>query len=942
MHKHLNISIIIAIVLFYALGIPWNCFGGADVNIPNKSNTTLEIKEMPGRAPPPFEIVLVKPQKQAPGDMVTVELYYSSAKPVALADVSVAFDAIDAKISDFSQAKASIMFRVQVPDALTESNQSPRISVRVGDDRVLFAGDFELVHPGRSAEGPWWQRWLNSPVLPAILVALFLAWVSATVARRSVLKKLERLERPEKHLSSPTTTEAAAPQLEAASVAAAPTFPLPTAPDALKVAISGGKCILVIGSGMNAQAGLMTWQEMLRRVVINALDDKKGAYYLQELDNGRVDAVAESLRSVLGADSLARYVTEMIPQRLEGPSPYSALRDIEFAGVVSLNYDTLAAEAIPQATVSSYSQARRVLDQLSRGEPFVLQLNGTANDMDMLFSNQDLRDASAHNEALGELLQRLYYSYTFLFLGVSLDGVQAFYRPIERTSLVASNHFALLEAADDSFEHRARNLETFRVEVLPFNVADRDTAVKNFVGSLAGAPAEAGSTQADSKIASVELRNIGPFVHEVFEFDKTWNVILGDNGVGKSTILKAIAICACGRESARYAERVLRRGATSGEIVLQIGGRSYVTAIKQESEGGVVVESLSGVPYQLEGVLIVGFSALRSIGWERPRNGGKPGAARPLAEDILPLITGERDPRLDGVKQLILRLDHSVESKDTPETDRRRYQALYARLFDMFKELAHGVKIERGPVDAQASEILIVTQDGTVPFEALSQGTLSLVSWTGALLQRLYEVTREGQEPTQSAAIVLIDEIDAHMHPAWQRTLVSRLSALFPNIQFIATSHSPLMVGSLEPSQVYRLARDTSGSVIKERPDYVLKGLGVAGLLTSNLFGLDSHLDEPTEDALNRKRELVAKVMAKSITPEEETELVTLNKKVRDIDFTHSLRDQAFEKLKESLPDDERANEDDSDDDLTGEEKAARERILNETLQQLMSKDAKK
>jgi hypothetical protein len=297
---------------------------------------------------------------------------------------------------------------------------------------------------------------------------------------------------------------------------------------------------------------------------------------------------------------------------------------------------------------------------------------------------------------------------------------------------------------------------------------------------------------------------------------------------------------------------------------------------------------------------------------------------------------------LDGVKQLILRLDHSVESKDTPETDRRRYQALYVRLFDMFKELAHGVKIERGPVDAQASEISIVTQDGTVPFEALSQGTLSLVSWTGALLQRLYEVTREGQEPTQSAAIVLIDEIDAHMHPAWQRTLASRLSSLFPNIQFITTSHSPLMVGSLEPSQVYRLARDKSGSVIKERPDYALKGLGVAGLLTSNLFGLDSHLDEPTEDALNRKRELVAKVMAKSITPEEETELVTLDKKVRDIDITHSLRDQAFEKLKGSLPDDERANEDDADDDLTGEEKAARERILNETLQQLMSKDAKK
>ena len=177
-----------------------------------------------------------------------------------------------------------------------------------------------------------------------------------------------------------------------------------------------------------------------------------------------------------------------------------------------------------------------------------------------------------------------------------------------------------------------------------------------------------------------------------------------------------------------------------------------------------------------------------------------------------------------------------------------------------------------------------------MPLENLSQGTLSLISWTGALLQRLHEISRRGEDPHSGAAVVLVDEIDAHMHPAWQRALVRRLSEAFPNTQFIVTSHSPLMVGGLDTDQVYRLARGDDNRVIVERPEYALRGLGAAGLLTSNLFGLDTHLDEQTEARLNRKRILASKALNKTIASEEQEELEDLDEELGVIDFTSSHR----------------------------------------------------
>lgn len=131
----------------------------------------------------------------------------------------------------------------------------------------------------------------------------------------------------------------------------------------------------------------------------------------------------------------------------------------------------------------------------------------------------------------------------------------------------------------------------------------------------------------------------------------------------------------------------------------------------------------------------------------------------------------------------------------------------------------------------------------------------------GILLQRLYEVYGNGEgDPKDRYALVLMDEIDAHLHPAWQQSLIRKLSKIFPNVQFIATTHSPLIVGGMKPEQIIRFARDEDDKVVT----YLINEEMTIGradqILSSDLFGLESTqtLTEELEVLMNEYHELLA------------------------------------------------------------------------------------
>ncbi|KAA6326732.1 DNA replication and repair protein RecF [termite gut metagenome] len=110
--------------------------------------------------------------------------------------------------------------------------------------------------------------------------------------------------------------------------------------------------------------------------------------------------------------------------------------------------------------------------------------------------------------------------------------------------------------------------------------------------------------------------------------------------------------------------------------------------------------------------------------------------------------------------------------------------------------------------DTLHNSVLFRTKDGWFPYTQLGYGYQSMLSWVIDLCKRMFERYPDSENPLSESAIVLVDEIDLHLHPKWQRDIISFLSKAFPNVQFIVTTHSPLVIQSMDNVNLYVLHRE--------------------------------------------------------------------------------------------------------------------------------------
>ncbi|MEM8534817.1 MAG: AAA family ATPase, partial [Chloroflexota bacterium] len=132
----------------------------------------------------------------------------------------------------------------------------------------------------------------------------------------------------------------------------------------------------------------------------------------------------------------------------------------------------------------------------------------------------------------------------------------------------------------------------------------------------------------------------------------------------------------------------------------------------------------------------------------------------------------------------------------------------------------------------------------------LSDGERSMLALVFDLSRRLALANPQSDDPLREGrGVVLIDELDLHLHPSWQRTIVDRLTTTFPNCQFIATTHSPQIVGEVRPEQVILIDNGVVG-----RPAQSL-GMDTNWILR-HLMGV-AERETDTKQALNWIEELI-------------------------------------------------------------------------------------
>ncbi len=327
------------------------------------------------------------------------------------------------------------------------------------------------------------------------------------------------------------------------------------------------------------------------------------------------------------------------------------------------------------------------------------------------------------------------------------------------------------------------------------------------------------------------------------ELEPRLTLIVGENGVGKTSVLWALRVLlshALGKVMKTRAKNLFFRpediargwpylraevGAVLGpdDSLLTCSAQKNAAAfVRSTNEDGRPREHAVDTPdkYEVSGEsfwslkkrgsagapLVVYYSAHRSLALDRGASkarasGGVDAAFAEALED--------RELRL-GEAALLWRKEAALEETDElPARANRAIERALPKFLGEFRNLR---------VEGDDKPRLVVDKRGTaLDISQLSDGERGLLVVLIDLTRRLAQANLDLEAPAQDGqAIVLIDELDLHMHPRWQREIVTRLTATFPKCQFIATTHSPAIISEVQPESLL-LLRQEGDRIIAER-----------------------------------------------------------------------------------------------------------------------------
>lgn len=347
------------------------------------------------------------------------------------------------------------------------------------------------------------------------------------------------------------------------------------------------------------------------------------------------------------------------------------------------------------------------------------------------------------------------------------------------------------------------------------------------------------------------------------------NLILGDNGGGKSSVLRAIAIAALAPaliNAGFVAYRLVRRG-RDGESVTD--SLLKLKAVLDPSERRSEAPGKSGKPRGTAARPKEFLARLKA----NPRSSIDQLTLESTPDNpISELIYDDFSPAFFVVGYGATRRVESGHFNSGSEDRRRgrRYQRV-ASLFEdhvalrplqtwfpmldearkrevielLTRALPDGIRFE----GAMEGDDYVFQFDGIpTPFPALSDGFKAFLGWIGDLLGHMTSVSRD-RPLSELSGIVLVDEIDLHLHPSWQRDVVARLAKAFPRFQFVFTSHSPLIASSVQSTNVVVTGVGSDGTPTLDRLQESLYGRSVEAVLMSPYFGLDSARPSTSREA---------------------------------------------------------------------------------------------
>lgn len=353
-----------------------------------------------------------------------------------------------------------------------------------------------------------------------------------------------------------------------------------------------------------------------------------------------------------------------------------------------------------------------------------------------------------------------------------------------------------------------------------------------------------------------------------------WTVILGNNGLGKTTLLQALTLFepepVLVNGETHYFDRSLSLLVTAGHFRNALRHQAKQAWLRAELDpgaldaanrsrgepiglvctfGGETHGASQGTTEPIGELVCYGYGATRRLGSGSLSTPSGPSSNNSLFFEDVPLRNAE---------EWLLQADYASSKQARHQGGARaRRDRIKQLLCDLLPEVKD---LRFSPPDKQfsAAHVEVQTPYGWVAMRDLSLGYRTLIAWMVDFASRLFERYPDSANPLAEPAVVLVDEIDLHLHPTWQRQLIGHLSEKFPNTQFIVTAHSPLVVQSAQDANIVVLRREGDHVVIDNDVESI-RGWRVDQILTSDLFGLESARPPQLEPLLQERTRLLSK-----------------------------------------------------------------------------------
>ncbi|HEX8826455.1 MAG TPA: AAA family ATPase [Archangium sp.] len=344
-------------------------------------------------------------------------------------------------------------------------------------------------------------------------------------------------------------------------------------------------------------------------------------------------------------------------------------------------------------------------------------------------------------------------------------------------------------------------------------------------------------------VERLELNNFRGIRHLELEFSGRTTVLVGINGVGKSAILDALRslLLLFAYELLQAPSQRLPISLTdirndTSEVALKLALtienqrlswgmmatrsvwftvkypdalaqlKGYVATLMKKAQGG---ETLS-VP------VVVHYTTTRGdLSWDfRPKDdafSGFMGSLLDAYHRALPADPRDFQPFFEWFREHE-DIENERRARGEPQFVDPQLAAV-RRSVDTLMEGFSELRIER-----QNKRMSIRKGDEVLDVDQLSSGEKSLLALVADLSRRLSLANPGAENPCSGSGVVLIDEVDLHLHPRWQRRLLPALERTFPQCQFIVTTHSPQVISEVKPECIYLLERK-DGEIQATRPE---------------------------------------------------------------------------------------------------------------------------